>query len=247
MAQRIFVFLLSAAFTAAVPLAMNGQDKEKQTPSIKGGIEGKVKKVDAEKGSLTITTTNGKERTFTVEDDTTIVGPRGGIAKRRLKDPRFHEGMDVTIVADGATAKEVHLGFSKHTDGATKTATDKAGTKTATDKAGTKTTTDKKGSATDKVKAAAHEEDDEDMEIPGKIKSVDPSRHMLVVTLLNGKDHSYMIAKDVKILVKGTASAKGLEDPALKAGIPVHVVTDPEGRKVKEVKVAPAVKGKKAG
>jgi hypothetical protein len=72
---------------------------------------------------------------------------------------------------------------------------------------------------------------------------------MLVITLLNGKDHSFMIAKDVKILVKGKASSKGLEDPALKAGIPVHVVTDPEGRKVKEVKVAPApaAKGKKAG
>ena len=48
MAQRILVFLLSAAFTGAVPLAMNGQDKEKQAPAIKGGIEGKVKKVDAE-------------------------------------------------------------------------------------------------------------------------------------------------------------------------------------------------------
>src|SRR5262249_32602913 len=148
----------------------------------------------------------GKERTFTVEDDTTIVGPRGGIAKRRLKDPRFHEGMDVTIVADGATAKEVHLGFSKHTEGGT-------GAKT-TDK----TTTEKKGVARDNTKPVAHEEEDEDREFPGKIKSVAPPKHMLVITLLNGRDHSFMIAKDVKILVKGTASKQGLEDPALKAG-----------------------------
>src|SRR5262249_4876098 len=151
----------------------------------KGGIEGKVKKVDVEKGTLTITTSNGKERTFTIDDETTIVGPRGGVARRRLKDPRFHEGMDVTIVADGATTKEVHLGYSKHTEGGTgaKATTDKTGTKTATDKAGTKTTTEKKDTTTDKAKPVAHEEDDEDREVPGKIKSVDPAKHMLVITL----------------------------------------------------------------
>ena len=73
----------------------------------------------------------------------------------------------------------------------------------------------------------------------GKVKSVDPARHMLVISLLNGQDRSFMIAKDVKLLVKGTMSQKGLEDPALKAGTPITVVTDPGGRKVKELKVAP--------
>src|SRR6266851_3867392 len=79
-----------------------GADDQK-TP-IKGGIEGK---------KLTITTTQGRERTFTITDDTTLVGPRGGKVRRHLNDPRFHEGFPVTIVADGATAQEVHLGFAK--------------------------------------------------------------------------------------------------------------------------------------
>jgi hypothetical protein len=93
------------------------------------------------------------------------------------------------------------------------------------------------------------DEDDEDEEFPGKVKSVDPTKRLLVVTLLNGKDRSYLLSKEVKILVKGTASKRGLQDPVLKPGIPVVVVTEPGGRKVKEVKVAPipAVKGKKAG
>ena len=75
-------------------------------------IEGKVKKVDHEKSTLTITTDDGKERTFEITDDTTMVGPRGGLVRRGLKDPRFHEGMGLTIVAKGTTATEVHLGFS---------------------------------------------------------------------------------------------------------------------------------------
>ena len=70
-----------------------------------------------------------------------------------------------------------------------------------------------------------------------------------MITLLNGKDRSYLLSKDVKILVKGTASKQGLQNPMLKPGIPVAIITEAGGRKVKEVKVAPtpAAKGKKAG
>jgi hypothetical protein len=207
-----------------------------------------VKKVDHEKCTLTITTDDGRERTFEITDDTTMVGPRGGLVRRGLKDPRFHEGMELTIVAKGTTATEVHLGFSRRTEGtaATKTTKEKA-TTTTTDNAAAKTT-EAKGVAKGKAKPAADEEEDEDREILGTVKSVDPAKHILVITLLNGKDHSFMMAKDTPILVKETASKKGLEDPALKAGARVHVVTDAEGRKVKEVKVDPVlIKRKKAG
>jgi hypothetical protein len=248
MVPRILAAVLGAALVVVVPLVGNAQQIKKEgSPAIKGGIEGKVKKVDPEKSTLTITTDDGKERTFEITDDTTMVGPRGGLVRRGLKDPRFHEGMDLTVLAKGAVATEVHLGYNRHTEGKTPTTTkDKAGA-TTTDKSGAKTTEAKTG-AKDKVKPAAHEEEDEEMEMPGTVKKVDPDKHILVITMLNGKDHSFMIAKDAPVLVKGTASKKGLEDPALKAGVKVHVVTDAEGHKVKEVKVDPVpVRTKKAG
>jgi len=47
--------------------------------------------------------------------------------------------------------------------------------------------------------------------------------------------------------VHGAARSKsqqGLDDPALKAGTPITVVTDAGGHKVKEVNVAPSSSGK---
>src|SRR6267378_5796207 len=101
-----------AAAVCAVGL-FTAEAQEKKGTEIKGGIAGKVKSVDPEKGTLTITTTDGKTRTFTVDESTTMAGPRGGQVPRRLKDPRFHEGLEVTIVASGNVAKEVHLGYDR--------------------------------------------------------------------------------------------------------------------------------------
>jgi hypothetical protein len=237
---------------AAAGLLSAGADK----PEIKGGIEGKVKKVDVDKETLTVTV-DGKQRTFTVTEDTTIVGPRGGLVRRRLKDPRFHEGLEITVVATGNTAKELHLGVDRRSNQEPK-ATGKGATKSGEGK-GTAVPPEKPKKAEDKTSSKtaakggapkeeeANEEDDE--EFPGKVKSVDPAKRLLVITLLNGKNRSFLLAKDVKILVKGRPTKQGLEDPMLKAGIPITVVTDPGGRKVTEVRVAPApaAKGKKAG
>lgn len=226
--RRVVVLVVGAAFSAAASLPAPGQEPKKPTPApIKGGIEGKVKKVDPDKMTVTITTSDGKERTFTVADDTTMVGPRGGLVKRGLKDPRFHEGMEVTVVASGTKATEVHLGYDRRDAGA---AGAQAGKATESKPAAPG------AAAKGKPETTAAEED---KEYPGKVKSVDPGRHVLVISLLNGQDRSFMIAKDVKMSVKGTATQKGLEDPALKAGTPITVVTDAGGRKVKEVKVAP--------
>jgi hypothetical protein len=255
MMRALGALVLGAAIGAGGLLSAEPQKSDK--PEIKGGIEGKVKKVDADKGTLTITV-DGRERSFTITDDTTIVGPRGGLVHRRLKDPRFHEGLEVTVVAEGKTAKEIHLGYdrkdSEETAGAPKS-TSKATTKGAEEpgkvapaEKSKKTEAKTPAKTAAKAEAGKKDEDDEDEEFPGKVKSVDSTKRMLVITLLNGKDRSFLLSKDVKILVKGTASKQGLQDPALKAGIPVTVVTDEGGRKVKEVKVAPPpTKGKKAG
>jgi hypothetical protein len=82
--------------------------------------------------------------------------------------------------------------------------------------------------------------DEDDLEVPGKIKRFDATHHLLVVTLLNGKGRSFLLSRDVKVLVKGAASREGLEDPALKAGAAIEVVTDEGRHKVKELKIMPA-------
>jgi hypothetical protein len=64
---------------------------------------------------------------------------------------------------------------------------------------------------------------------------------LLVITLLNGKDRAFLLARDVKVTVNGRASRDGLSDAAIKPGMPLTVVTEAGGRKVKEVKVTPAV------
>jgi outer membrane lipoprotein-sorting protein len=184
-----------------------------------GKIEGKVAKVDAVKGSLTITATGG-EKTFTVTNTTQIVGPRGGLVHRRLHDPRFHEGLPITVVANGTTATELLLGVdhkakSTDTKGATKQSSGFRGDDAA----------------------KSEEPADEDNDFPGKIKSVDAERNILVVTLLTGQDKSFMVGSEAKLTIGRRVSQKGLSDPGLKAGQTLTVVTDDGGKKVKEVKV----------
>jgi hypothetical protein len=261
MVRTFSALVLGAAVCATGLFSADAQETKKpDKPEIKGGIEAKVKKVDAEQGTLTVTIKEGRDRTFTVTDDTTIVGPRGGVVRRRLKDPRFHPGMEITVVASGNAAKELHLGYdykdADDTAPKAKAPAD-AGARPAGEK-GKVTTADKTQKTDTKTpdKAAApggagkgSEAEDEEDEFPGKVKSADPDRRILVVTLLNGKDRAFLLAKDVRVTVKGVASKQGLGDPALKAGTAVTVITEPGGRKVKEVKVAPApaAKARKAG
>src|SRR5579871_2293730 len=93
---RAFV-LATAMSVASMALAV----ADDQKAAIAGGIEGKVKSVDTAAKTLTITTAQGRERTFTITDETTMVGPRGGKVRRGLKDPRFRDPISVTVVADG--------------------------------------------------------------------------------------------------------------------------------------------------
>src|SRR5262249_3910046 len=106
-----------------------------------------------------------------------------------------------------------------------------------------------KPAASVETKAAVHEEEaDEDDEIPGRGKSYDATGRLLVVSLLNGKSRSFLLSHDVKVIVRGAASKQGLSDPALKADVPVTVLVEAGGRRVRELHVgpAPAARSKKA-
>jgi hypothetical protein len=244
-------------------------------PEIKDGIPGTVVKVDVNQGTVTIAEKGSRERTYSITEETVIVGPRGGIVHRRLKNPRFHNGLPITIVADGTTAVELHLGYDRKarettgatsrsvrsprpasdnttpsSTGSTSTGTNDAGTSTAPSNPTPSTTTtrtsrfrglgeSKRATGTEAVKS--EEEEDEDNEFPGKIKSVEPGKRVLVITLVNGKDRSFLLAHDVKVTVNNRVSRSGLSDAALKPGIPLTVITESGGRKVKEVRVTTAI------
>jgi hypothetical protein len=240
MLRTLSLLLAGTAISAFGLFSAGAQEAKKaEKPQIPGGIEGHVKSVDTEKETLTIVTTGGAARTFNVTEDTTMLGPRGGKVRRRLHDPRFHDGMSLTVVASGATAKEIHLGYRHREPGST-TAGGKA--------AATKTKGFMKKGAT--ATAKEEEEEDEDDEIPGTVKSYNADRHLLVVSLLNGTSRSFILSRDLKVLVKGATSKQGVDDPAIKEGAHVIVTVEEGGRRVRELHVAPTpparTKAKKA-
>jgi len=248
MGNALRVIAWGAAICSAVVLSTNAQEQKTERHNIPGGIDGRVKTVDVNGQTLTITTDAGKARTFTITDETTMVGPRGGKVRHRLKDPRFHEGFRVTIVAKGNTAEEVHLGFAREEAGKTTEHEVRRPSGAELEKTLRKPETTAKSVAAGKA-ASKQEEDDEDNEVPGRVVKMDSTRRILVISLLNGKERSFLLPADIKVLVKGTVSRQGLRDPALRAGAHVEVVTDEGGHKVKEVKVTPASEGRtrKAG
>jgi hypothetical protein len=246
---RKFGVIIVGTLCLAVALASAGpRDDKGENTGIKGGIDGKIKTVDVANKTLTIITAAGKQSTFEITEDTTLLGPRGGKVRRHLKDPRFHEGFPVTIVAKGNAATEVHLGYARD-EGASgehvKTAKKVAQNTSKFDDQSANKSTDVSSSKTRISKAAP--DDDEGNEFPGKVKSFDSNRRILVVELLNGSSRSFLLANDVKVVVKGAASQKGLHDSALKTGAHITVITDEGGHKVKELEIGSGAKLKKAG
>ena len=250
--RRPTTILLAGSALCAIGLLSAAAQEPKKTEKaeIPGGIEGHLKSVNVNKQTLSIKTSTGSERTFTITDDTTMIGPRGGIVRNRLKDRRFHEGLEVTIVAHGTAAKEVHLGYDRRNPAgsASKSSVRVPAEKGQTTSDAPVATKARKPAPTPaaksvvvkaaKAKAAMPDEpDDEDDEFPGKVKSYDAERRHLVLTLLNGKSRSWFLANDLKVVVRGTTSKLGLKDPALKAGAPVTVLVEAGGRRVKELHV----------
>jgi hypothetical protein len=215
-------------------------DRTQEKHQIPGGIEGTVKSVDVENKQLTIVTAQGREHTYTVSDDTMMAGPRGGKVRKHLKDPRFREGFPVTIVAQGSTATEIHFGFtpggSQEKADAVRGAARETRAPTRPGAARTPTSPGVIRPTGGKPVTKSDDEEDEE-EVPGKIKSFDPERRVLVLNLLNGTTRSFLLARDVPVEVGSAVSKKGIEDPALKAGATVTVFTEEGGHKVKEVKV----------
>jgi hypothetical protein len=260
--------VLCSAVLLTVGLLSNRTAQAKD-PEIKDGIPGTVVKVDVNQGTVTIAEKGSRERAYSITSETVIVGPRGGIVRRRLKDPRFHSGLPITVVANGSSAVELHLGYdrkARETTGATSrsvssprsssdntppstTSTSDAGTSTPPSNPTPSTSTTRTSRfrgfgeskrVTGKDAAKSEEEEDEDNEFPGKVKTVDPDKRVLVITLVNGKDRSFLLSHDVKVTVNNRMSRRGLSDAALQPGVALTVITEPGGRKVKEVNVSTA-------
>jgi hypothetical protein len=115
--QTVCGFVVVLA-TAGLLAADDKKDKD-------SGIKGKIVKVDAAKNTITIKTDSGN-KTFTLNDDTKYIGPRGGVSDAGIKDDRLAVGNEVRIVpaAGGKTAKEIHLPY-RNRSGKDKSAKDK--------------------------------------------------------------------------------------------------------------------------
>jgi hypothetical protein len=61
---------------------------------------------------------------------------------------------------------------------------------------------------------------------------------------LNGKSRSFLLANNVRVVVRGTPSRQGLRDAALKEGASITVHTEPGGRRVRELEITPATSAK---
>ncbi len=75
-----------------------------------GPSRAKVKKVDAEKGTVTLTV-DGKDRDFVVTEDTRLVGADNKDLPGRLKDAALKEGADVMFKAQEKGGKAVLVGL----------------------------------------------------------------------------------------------------------------------------------------
>lgn len=80
-------------------------------PAQEGPQRGRIKKVDPDKGTITITTADGKDRDVVVTDSTRVVDAANKDVERRLKDKAFREGAAVLFKAETRDGKEVLVGL----------------------------------------------------------------------------------------------------------------------------------------
>jgi hypothetical protein len=111
MLRTFSLALLGLALVASGLQAAKDKD-DKSGKTDQKGIIAKVKVVDPEKGTV-ILIIKGKDVTYVVKKDTKIIGPRGGVSEKRLKDDRLAKGAEVIIVTDGKTLKVIKLGLRK--------------------------------------------------------------------------------------------------------------------------------------
>jgi len=90
-------------------VAAQAKDAKKDAKEIKA----KVTKVDAAKSTVSVTTDDGKKMDLKIDEDTKIVGPRGGVSAERLKDDRLAPGAEIKIMMDGKKVKQIELPMRK--------------------------------------------------------------------------------------------------------------------------------------
>lgn len=72
-------------------------------------VKGKVKNVDADKNTITVTTADGKDHDFKIGTDTKVLAASGKELADRLKDKHIKAGTEVVITTDKDQVKEVKL------------------------------------------------------------------------------------------------------------------------------------------
>jgi preprotein translocase subunit YajC len=77
-----------------------------QKVQLAGGVQGKVKKVDADQATVTVTVAD-RDQEFKVTDQTKLLGPSGKDLKDGLNSSRLAEGAEVTVVCEKKDGKDV--------------------------------------------------------------------------------------------------------------------------------------------
>ncbi len=68
-----------------------------------------VVKVDVDKRTIKVKMPDGKLTDLTIDNDTKFVGSRGEVSDQGIKDTRVRPGMQIKLVMDGQSVKEVRL------------------------------------------------------------------------------------------------------------------------------------------
>jgi hypothetical protein len=74
-------------------------------------IKGKIKSVDADKGTITLTAADGKDHTLMVGKDAKIQANSGKDLKDGLKDKHLKAGTEVVVQCEKKDGKEVCTGL----------------------------------------------------------------------------------------------------------------------------------------
>jgi hypothetical protein len=103
--------MLRKVLVLAVLVGMAGvssaqKEKDKDTKKGDKPVKGKLVKVDV-KGMTLTANVDGKDTEYKVTKETRFIGPRGG--KTTIKDKRLQPGVELGLVAEGKTLKEVHI------------------------------------------------------------------------------------------------------------------------------------------
>jgi hypothetical protein len=80
-------------------------------------VKGTLVKVDVKKKVLVLKTDDGK-KTYSVDDKTKFIGPKGGISDAGIKDDRLKPGaaLELLVAGNNRTVREVHLPERKAAD-----------------------------------------------------------------------------------------------------------------------------------